>query len=521
MTIQTRIRFSMAGLLLLLILVGLAGFLGSRFVGGLATYYSQSLIPAILQYSEMRTAASELQLAVYEPEVGNLPARLANARDSAQRLLAATTSGPFQEDREVTDRVRRTSDILFRMADRVEAHPSGGAVTPELQSLFQEWKDNESEAEYTINYVISTVDGQIQSALSTILSVIAAVAGISVVVFVLVAFGLGRLLQKGIADLLASFRAVASGDMTVRADESPKNEFGELAQHFNHLAGNLAATLGKLSALVSELHGLSGEFNKASRNYSERAQLQSDDTHQVATAMTEMSATIKEVAQNAEETAHRAGDANQQAGHSRQVIAQAITSAQSMQGQMSALADRMANLKGQTDAITSVVKTINDIAEQTNLLALNAAIEAARAGEQGRGFAVVADEVRNLSVKTAESTKEIEAVIGQLQSQSDEAARAANESAEVVQSSVVNITEIGEGLSHILDAVGSISSMNELIATTAEEQSKVAEDMNINVVRISDVSSKNAEETEHLVAGIERIDAMTGELRTLVDQYKL
>lgn len=521
MTIQSRIRFSMAGLLLLLVLVGLAGFLGSRFVGGLATYYSQSLIPAILQYSEMRTAASELQLAVYEPEVTNLPARLDHARDSAQRLLGATTSGPFQEDREVTDRVRRTSDILFRMADRVQAHPRGEAVTPELQSLFREWKDNEPEAEYTINYVISTVDAQIQSALGTIINVILGVAAASVVVFVLVAFGLGRLLQRGISDLLESFRAVASGDMTVRANERPRNEFGELARHFNQLAGNLAATLGQLSELVSELHGLAGEFNKASRNYSERAQLQSDDTHQVATAMTEMSATIREVAQNAEETAHRASDANQQAGHSRQVIAQAITSAQSMQGQMSALADRIASLKNQTDAITSVVKTINDIAEQTNLLALNAAIEAARAGEQGRGFAVVADEVRNLSVKTAESTKEIETVIGQLQSQSDEAAHAANESAEVVKTSAINITEIGDGLKHILDAVESISSMNELIATTAEEQSKVAEDMNVNVVRISDVSSKNAEETEHLVVGIERIDGMTGELRALVNRYKL
>ncbi|MHA7880806.1 MAG: methyl-accepting chemotaxis protein [Saccharospirillum sp.] len=521
MTLQTRIRFSMGGLLLLLILVGLAGFFGSRFVGGLATYYSQSLIPAILQYSDMRTAASDLQLAVYETGVTDLDERLTQARSAASQLLQSTTSGPFQDDTEVTSRVRRTSDILIRMADEVETHRPGTEVSNELQELFQQWRDNESEAEYTINYVISTVDGQIQSALGTIINVISGIAAVSVVVFGFVAFGLSRLLQRGISDLLASFRAVASGNMTVRADERPKNEFGELARHFNQLAGNLAATLGQLSGLVSELHGLAGEFNQASRNYSERAQLQSDDTHQVATAMTEMSATIREVAQNAEETAHRAGDANQQADHSRQVITQAVASAQSMQGQMTTLAERIATLKGQTDAITSVVKTINDIAEQTNLLALNAAIEAARAGEQGRGFAVVADEVRNLSVKTAESTKEIEAVIGQLQSQSDEAALAANDSAAVVASNVSNISEIGEGLTQILDAVASISTMSELIATTAEEQSKVAEDMNVNVVRISDVSSKNAEETQHLVTGIERIDSMTGELRELIDRYQL
>lgn len=204
--------------------------------------------------------------------------------------------------------------------------------------------------------------------------------------FLGVAWSLGGVLRRGMSNLLSSFAAVANGDLSVRAQADAKDEFGELARHFNHLAQSLTDTLGQVAQLVTELHNMSGEFNAASRNYAERSQAQSEETQQVATAMTEMSATIREVAQNAEETSHRAQDANQHAGHSRKDIEQAIDSARAMQGQMSTLSDNILELKDQSDAISTVVKTINDIAEQTNLLALNAAIEAARAGEQGRGL---------------------------------------------------------------------------------------------------------------------------------------
>ncbi|WP_394169609.1 methyl-accepting chemotaxis protein [Saccharospirillum alexandrii] len=521
MTIQSRIRLSLSGLFILLCVVALAGFIGSRVVASLANYYSGSLIPAIQVYNDMRVAAKELQVAVYSGDQASVDRYEAQARNTAERLAAATSQGPFQEDQRVVGPINEIVSRLERLRTLVVAHPPGEEVTPELEQAIDAWDAYKPNADAVIEHIITTVDGQIQSVQSTVLNVIAAIAAVSLIVFLGVAWSLGGVLRRGMSNLLSSFAAVAQGDLSVRAQADAKDEFGELARHFNHLAQSLTDTLGQVSQLVTELHNMSGEFNAASRNYAERSQAQSEETQQVATAMTEMSATIREVAQNAEETSHRAQDANQHAGHSRQDIEQAIGSARAMQGQMSTLSDNILELKDQSDAISTVVKTINDIAEQTNLLALNAAIEAARAGEQGRGFAVVADEVRNLSVKTSQSTQEIESVIRSLQTRSDAAASSARDSVEVVRSNGETIVAIGEGLQHILDSVSAISSMNELIATTSEEQSKVAEDMNTNVVRISDLSEANASETQHLVAGIQRIDEMAQQLSELIRRYRL
>ncbi|GGX56897.1 methyl-accepting chemotaxis protein [Saccharospirillum salsuginis] len=523
MTIQTRIRLSLGGLLVLMVIVALAGYLGGRTVAGLANYYSTGLIPGVTNYGDMRHAAARLKLHVYQQDFDGLEATIEEAERTVE-VLAASAQGenaPFEGNTDISSRIVRTVELMDRLIREVERYEPGSPIDGDLLAAFQAWDDNAPEAEYVIDRIVSIVDAQIGSILDRVLNVIAGVALVSVVIFILVAFSLSRRLKRGIERLLGSFGAVSNGDLTARADETHKDEFGQLAHHFNQLAGSLAETLGQVTRMSQELHDLSAEFNQASRNYSDRARHQSDETQQVATAMTEMSASVREVAQNAVDTARRAQDVNQQAGQSRTEIDASVQSAEQMQQQMKTLSDDILSLKDQTDDISVVVKTINDIAEQTNLLALNAAIEAARAGDHGRGFAVVADEVRTLSIKTAESTKQIEKVIDSLQRQGEAAAASAQSSVEVVTTSTATIGRIGEGLQQILGAIEEISSMNEQIATTSEEQSKVAEDMNTNVVRISDLSEDNARETEHLVAGIQHIDEMSGQLKELVSSYQV
>ena len=241
-------------------------------------------------------------------------------------------------------------------------------------------------------------------------------------------------------------------------------------------------------------------------------------TDQVATAMQEMSAAAAEVAQHAAEAARAADDADSNAQEGGQVMQATIHAMQDMLAQITQTTEVIRRLEGDSNRIGKVLDVIQGIAEQTNLLALNAAIEAARAGEAGRGFAVVADEVRTLAKRTAESTAEIQQIINDVQSGAGEAVKAIAIGQTRSESSMQQVNLAGERLTQITVAIESIRDMNRQISTAADEQTSVAEDITRNITEITDIAAANQSEVDNTARASQALNDLSGELSTLTQR---
>ena len=310
-------------------------------------------------------------------------------------------------------------------------------------------------------------------------------------------------------------------DLSMRVDINSKDEIGEMATSFNNMLEKLhnsmrevSGSTGQLAAAAEELSAITVETNNA-------IALQRSETDQVATAMNEMTATVQEVASSATTAAEAAHGADSDSQGGRRVVQETMDSIDKLAQDVEGTAVIIRRLEGETENIGSVLDVIRGIAEQTNLLALNAAIEAARAGEQGRGFAVVADEVRSLASRTQASTQEIQGMIEKLQNEARNAVHAMEQGQERAQEGVSKAASAGESLQAITSAVGSINDMNAHIASAAEEQSAVADEINKNIVNISQVADQNTENAEQTSKASEELAHLASELQNLVAQFKV
>jgi methyl-accepting chemotaxis protein len=323
-------------------------------------------------------------------------------------------------------------------------------------------------------------------------------------------------------EVVVRAKAIADGDLTGDELTSKGNdELAELAVAINHMSVSLNDVIQHISSSVHRIASASEELSATSEETGTSIYEQQSQTEQVATAMNEMSATVLEVSRNIAVTAQAAQEANAETANGRKVVDDAVGGIQLLAGHLDGTADTIHQLEQDSDNINAVLDVIKSVAEQTNLLALNAAIEAARAGEQGRGFAVVADEVRTLAGRTQKSTEEINQVIEKLQAGSRNAVGAMNKSREEAQSVVEQASKAGASLSKISAAVEHINDMSTQIASAAEEQSATAEEINRNITNISEIAHETTSGAQQTIAASSDLARLSTELHEVVARFKV
>jgi len=314
---------------------------------------------------------------------------------------------------------------------------------------------------------------------------------------------------------------VAAGDLTHNLVSLRRDELGQLQRSMQSMTQGLRELVGGISDGVTQIASAAEELSAVTEQTSAGVNNQKIETDQVATAMNEMAATVQEVARNAEEASEAAVAADQQAREGDKVVGEAIAQIERLAVEVGHSTEAMGELKRESDKIGSVLDVIKSVAQQTNLLALNAAIEAARAGEAGRGFAVVADEVRSLAQRTQKSTEEIEELIVGLQNGTQQVATIMDNSRTLTDSSVELTRRAGGSLESITRTVSAIQAMNQQIAAAAEQQSAVAEEINRSVLNVRDVSDQTSAASEETAASSVELARLGNHLQMLVGRFKV
>lgn len=347
------------------------------------------------------------------------------------------------------------------------------------------------------------------------------------VIVVLVAIGVGFLIARSITlpvnRTVCMLEEIANGDgdITARLPENGNDELTQLSHFFNVFVEKIHDIMKKLDTSTRTLTSTSSELAEITERTNDGIANQKQQTELVAAAMQQMSTTVMEVSQNAQGAEESAREAEREAQEGNEVVASTISAISSLASDVERASSVIHKLETESENIGAVLDVIKSIAEQTNLLALNAAIEAARAGEQGRGFAVVADEVRTLASRTQESTQEIQTTIERLQQGAAEAVTVMDKSKHNAESSVNHAEKAGNSLNTIIDAVGAITQVNAVIATAAEEQSAVAVEINQNVNNINAISEENHKDAKNTLQTSNQLKGLSYDLESLVGQFKI
>ncbi|HTY38860.1 MAG TPA: methyl-accepting chemotaxis protein [Bacteroidota bacterium] len=379
------------------------------------------------------------------------------------------------------------------------------------------WKVGEVHGAFEVLMPLDKVQAEVAASSRSI----ALIAIVGAIVILLIGWFASRMVTRPIDNLVVVAQRVAGGDLTVSAEKHSRDEIGELIDSFNVMVEGLRKTVGQLLESSSAVASASAEISSSTEEMAAGAREQTNQAGEVASSVEEMTQTIVENSKNASTTADTARQAKEAAEQGGKVVIETVEGMRRIASVVIKSAETVKALGTSSNQIGEIVSVIDDIADQTNLLALNAAIEAARAGEQGRGFAVVADEVRKLADRTTKATKEISLMIKTIQSDTAGAVLSMEEGTKEVEEGIKLADKAGASLNQIVGVSQKVTDMVTQIAAASEQQSSASEQISKNVEAISNVTQETATGTQQISRAAEDLNRLTDNLQRLVSQFKL
>ncbi|MCK3833137.1 HAMP domain-containing protein [Pseudomonas fluorescens] len=387
--------------------------------------------------------------------------------------------------------------------------------------VYTQLHDRAEQVVSQVNQAYAAEDQSMQVQLQHSTLLIIASSALALLVGLIAAWLITRLIVAPLRSVIAVAQQIASGDLSGRMEVSRRDEIGQLMQAMQQMSSGLSQMVSGLQAGIEQLASSAHSLSSVTEQTNHEVNSQKEETEQVATAMNQMTATVHDVARNAEQAAQAAQTADAKVDSGQQVVRMSLQRIELLATSSNSASASIESLSAEIQNIGAVLSVINSVAEQTNLLALNAAIEAARAGEQGRGFAVVADEVRALAKRTQQSTEEIERLVSTLRSAAQSSVQQIQQSGELVKLAVGDALETESALGSIAAAVSLIQQMNQQIAAAAEEQSSVAEEINRSVTSIRASADHSALSMQGNAASSVQLAQLGVELQGMVGHFRL
>ncbi len=532
------ISFALCALITLVV-----GIIGSQGIGDLSNSlkltFSNNLVSvaktnetkanAIAQNRDLYRLLSAVAADAPQSAKDQVVASLRENRAQAEKAYAAYRTTPLEGDeRAAGDLMDKDWPAYQAAIDRAVSVALAGDVGAARTLVDGEVRDIYLKVMNELNIMVDsnarqTGEGAVAAGKTESAAKLNLYVGIGVAFLAAFLLGLfiSRVISRPIASALVNAQRIAGGDLTQPIVSLHRDEAGLMLSALGDMQNSLKNTIGQISSAADQLASAAEELNAVTEESSRGLTRQNDEIQLAATAVTEMTAAVEEVARNAISTSDASKLTSTEAATGRDQAREAVNAINTVSTEISSSTAMVEELAGRVREIGQVLDVIRGIAEQTNLLALNAAIEAARAGEQGRGFAVVADEVRALAARTQASTGEIEAMIGSVQSSADQAVRAMGNSRTLASNTQSLAQATGQSLERIAQSIAEINDRNMLIATASEEQSHVAREVDRNLINIQDLSTQTAAGANQTSASSQELSRLAISFNNLVGKFKV